>query len=64
MRIEYDLMLMERAVFLFAVRDQQLESDLHDIVDPLYEMPHGREREAAFQKVYATLFPEQAYSER
>ncbi len=56
MRIEYEPVLMERTVFLAARRDPQVEKDLHAIIDPLYEIPAGRERETAFQKAYASLF--------
>ncbi len=56
MRVEYDPKLMEQAVFLAARRDRRVECALHEAIDPLYQMPPGRQREAAFQKTHASLF--------
>jgi hypothetical protein len=56
MRIEYDPGLVERTIFLIARRDSAFESELHAMVDPLYAMAQGSAREAAFQKVHASLF--------
>jgi len=56
MRIEYDLRLIEHAVFQAARCDRRVDIELHDTIDPVYQIPAGRDRELTFQKKYASLF--------
>lgn len=56
MRIEYDPKLVEQTVFLACRRDRQLESELHDVIDPLYASSDDRVNEKKFQEAYAAFF--------
>jgi len=56
MNIEYDASLVEQAVFLAAKKDDQLDIELHQATDQLYELPDQRERQARFRDVYKSFF--------
>lgn len=54
--VQYHPELIEQAVWLAVRRDATIEHELHRAVDPLYELPHGEEREAAFQRTFVAWF--------
>ncbi len=56
MSIEYDQTLIEQATFLAARRDQRLERELHEAIDPLYEISDEETRRRAFEPAFARLF--------
>lgn len=56
MTIEYDQALIEQATFLAARRDQRLERELHEAIDPLYEISDEETRRRAFEPAFARFF--------
>lgn len=54
--IEYEQSLVETAVFLAVRRDEQLECELHQAVDPLYEIPDEELRQREFVPVFREFF--------
>jgi hypothetical protein len=56
MTIEYEQALIEQATFLAARRDQRLEYELHQAIDPLYEISDEETRRRAFEPAFARFF--------
>lgn len=56
MKIEYEQTLIEQATFLAARRDERLERELHQAIDPLYEISDEEKRRRAFEPVFAECF--------
>ncbi|MFQ5591544.1 MAG: hypothetical protein ACE5HE_10310 [Phycisphaerae bacterium] len=54
--VRYDPSLIERAVWLAARRDVGAERDLHNAIDPIFELPQGDDREALFQEAFVRWF--------
>lgn len=56
LNIEYEQSLVEMAVFLAVRRDQQLECELHQAIDQLYEIPDEELRQREFVPVFRNFF--------
>ena len=56
MRVDYDAVLVEHAVFEAGRRDPELEAEIHQATDPLYEIDDLRKRDAHFAVVCKTFF--------
>ncbi len=54
--IEYEQSLVETAVFLAVRRDERLECELHQAVDPLYKIPDEELRQREFVPVFRDFF--------
>lgn len=54
--IDYEQTLVETTVFLAARENEQLESELHQAVDPLYRIPDEEQRQRAFVPVFRDFF--------
>ncbi len=54
--IEYEQSLVETTVFLAVRNDQKLECELHQAVDPLYEIPDEELRQRGFVPVFRDFF--------
>ncbi len=54
--IEYEQSLVETTVFLAVRSNSTLECELHQAVDPLYEIPDEELRQRAFEPVFKNFF--------
>jgi hypothetical protein len=54
--IEYEQSLVETAVFLAVRHEERLECELHEVIDPLYEIPDEELRQREFVPVFREFF--------
>ncbi len=54
--IQYEQSLVETAVFLAVRPDEQMECELHRVIDPLYEIPDEELRQREFVPVFRKFF--------